>query len=263
MITNFASALWVETLKMRRSKVPLFTSIGFFILPLAGGLFMIILKDPEAAKSMGLISTKAQITVGTADWSAFFNMLAQGTAIGGAILFAIVTTWVFGREFSDHTVKELLALPTSREATVTAKFVIIAVWTLLLTLVTYVVGLIVGVLVSIPGWSSELFRTSILDVLGSTLLNMLLLPYVALFASIGRGYLPPFGWTILTVALAQIAIVTGWGDWFPWAVPGLFSEAAGPREELLGIHGYLIALFAAVIGLSATYYWWRSADQTK
>lgn len=262
-MTNFPAALWAEFLKMRRSKVPLFTSIGFFILPLVGGLFMIILKDPDAAKSMGLISAKAQITVGTADWSAFFNMLAQSTAIGGAILFSILTTWIFGREFSDRTVKELLALPTSRETTVTAKFVVIAVWTLLLTAAMFLVGLLVGMLVSIPGWSSELFSSSVVGVLGSTLLNMFLLPYVALLASMGRGYIPPFGWTILTIALAQIAIITGWGDWFPWAVPGLFSGAAGPRAELLGAHGYAAVIIAGIIGLAATYYWWRTADQTR
>lgn len=262
-MNNFPAALFAETLKMLRSKVPLFTTIGFFILPLVGGLFMIILKDPEAAKSMGLISTKAQITAGTADWSAFFSLLTQGTAIGGAILFAIVTTWVFGREFSDHTVKELLALPTPREVTVTAKFIVIIVWTLALTLVTFLIGLIVGALVSIPGWSGELLGIAFVGVLGSTLLNMLLLPYVALLASTGRGYIPPFGWTILMVGLAQIAIVMGWGDWFPWAVPGLFSGAAGPRSELLGMHSYIIVLISSAIGLTLTFYWWRNADQTK
>jgi ABC-2 type transport system permease protein len=212
---------------------------------------------------MGLISTKAQLTAGTADWPAFFNLLTQGTAIGGAILFSILTTWAFGREFSDHTVKELLALPTSREATVTAKFVVIAIWTLILTLIMFAVSLIVGTLVTIPGWSSELLGSSFINVIGSTLLNMLLLPYIALLASTGRGYMPPFGWTILMVALAQIAIITGWGDWFPWAVPALFAEAAGPRAELLGTHGYVVIVIASILGLAATYYWWRSADQTK
>jgi ABC-2 type transport system permease protein len=260
---NLRTALWVEILKFRRSKVPLFTSIGFLILPLVGGLFMIILKDPEAARSMGLISTKAQITAGAADWPSFFNLLAQGIAIGGAILFSIVTAWIFGREFSDRTMKELLALPTSREATVTAKFLVTAAWTFILTLAIFLVGLIVGALVEIPGWSGDLLKRSSVDVFGSTLLNMFLLPYVALLASTGRGYIPPFGWTILTVALAQIAIVTGWGDWFPWAVPGLFSGAAGPRAELLGMHGYVVVLIAGLIGLGATFYWWRSADQTK
>ena len=262
-MTNFSAALFAETLKLRRSKVPVFTSIGFFILPLVGGLFMIILKDPEAATSMGLISTKAQITAGTADWSAYFSLITQATAIGGAILFAIVTTWVFGREFSDHTVKELLALPTPREVTITAKFIVIVVWTLALTLAMFIIGLIVGALVSIPGWSGELLGSSFVGVIGSTLLNMLLLPYVALLASTGRGYIPPFGWTILMIALAQIAIVMGWGDWFPWAVPGLFSGAAGPRAELLGTHSYTIVAITSIIGLAATYYWWRTADQTR
>ena len=119
-MTNFSSALFAETLKMRRSKVPYFAALGFCIAPLAGGLFMIILKDPEAAQAMGLISAKAQLMIGVADWPAYFGFLSQAVAAGGLILFSIITTWVFGREFSDHTVKELLALPTSRETIVTA-----------------------------------------------------------------------------------------------------------------------------------------------
>ena len=259
----FLSSLWAETLKIRRSKVPLFTAIGFSMAPLMGGLFMIILKDPEAARSMGLISTKAQLTVGVADWPTFFSILAQAVAVGGAILFAIITAWVFGREFSDRTAKELLALPTSREAIVTAKFVVITVWTLALCLFIFGLGLVIGNLVVIPGWSEELLRTAFMDILGSAALTIALLPFVALLASVGRGYLPPFGWTILTVVLAQIAAITGWGDWFPWSVPALFSGAAGPRAELLGMHSYFIVFITSLIGLAATFYWWRNADQTR
>ncbi len=262
-MNNFFSALWVETLKVRRSKVPLFTAIGFSITPLVGGLFMIILKDPEAAKQMGLISAKAQLTVGVADWPAFFGLLSQAVAIGGGILFAIVVAWVFGREFSDRTVKEFLALPTSREAVVTAKLVVIALWTFGLTLLAYGLGLVVGNLVDIPSWSVELLRSASVDIFGSAILTIALLPFVALLASVGRGYMPPFGWMILTVVLAQIAAVMGWGDWFPWSVPALFSGAAGPRAGLMGPHSYVIVGVACVIGLAATYLWWRKADQTK
>ena len=260
---NLSSALWVEFLKGRRSKVPFFTALGFSIVPLIGGLFMIILKDPEAAKSMGLISAKAQLTVGVADWTAFFNLIAQAVAVGGAILFAIVTAWIFGREFSDHTAKELLALPTPRATIIGAKFIVIAVWTFTLSLFVFGFGLVVGKLVVIPGWSTELMQTAFVDILGSAVLTIILLPFVALVASMGRGYLPAFGWTILTVAMAQIAAVTGWGDWFPWSIPALFSGAVGPRVTQLGLHSYVIILLASMIGLAATFYWWRNADQTK
>lgn len=257
------AALWTEALKMLRSKVPLLTAIGFLIGPLAGGFFMIVLKDPEAARSMGLISTKAQITAGTADWPAYFNLLSQFVAAGGAILFAIVTSWVFGREFSDHTVKEILALPTPRETIVSAKFIVIVVWALAATLLFIGVGLLVGRLVVIPGWSTELLNSKLADILGCAALTLGLLPFVALLASIGRGYLPPFGWIILTAFLAQLSGITGWGDWFPWAIPALFSGAAGPRSNWLGIHSYVILILACLVGLAATYWWWRNADQTR
>ena len=114
-MNTFLSALWTESLKMRRSKVPLLTALGFSMAPLMGGLFMIILKDPVKAQSMGLISAKAQLTVGTAEWSTLFNMLAQATAVGGGIVFAIFTAWIFGREFSDHAVKEQIGRASCRE----------------------------------------------------------------------------------------------------------------------------------------------------
>ena len=262
-MNNFIPALWAETLKMRRSKVPLFTSIGFSMAPLAGGLFMIILKDPEAARSMGLISAKAQLTMGTADWPAFFGLLAQAVAAGGMVLFSIITIWVFGREFSDHTVKELLALPTSREAIITAKFIVIIVWSLAITLLIFGIGLVVGILVIIPGWSAELLRTAFISILGAAVLTIPLMSFVALLASGGRGYLPPFGWTVFTMVLANIAAVMGWGDWFPWAVPAIFSGAAGPRAELLGMHSYVIVILTGLLGLAATFYWWRNADQAR
>jgi len=262
-MNNLRASLWAETLKMRRSKVPLFTSIGFFILPLVGGLFMIILKDPEAAKSMGLISAKAQITAGTADWTGYFGFLAQGISMGGMILFSIVTTWIFGREFSDHTVKELLALPTARETIITAKFIVVIAWSVLITLLVFGTSLVIGVLVVLPGWSSELLQTSFTDIIGGVVLTIPLITFVALLASIGRGYLPPFGWMILTLVLANIAAIMGWGDWFPWAIPALFSGVAGPRAEWLGVHSYIVLILAGLLGFAATYYWWRTADQTR
>lgn len=260
---NFASALWVETLKMRRSKVPLFTAIGFSMAPLAGGLFMVILKNPEAARAMGLISAKAQLLVGVADWNAYFNFLAQAVAAGGMVLFSIITTWVFGREFSDRTVKELLALPTSREIIVAAKFIVLSVWSILISALIFAVGIAVGTLVVLPGWSGELLAVSFVNIMGIVLLTLPLMSFVALLASMGRGYLPPFGWIILILFLANLSVILGWGDWFPWAIPGLFGGVAGPRAELLGLHSYIIIFAASIIGLAATYYWWRNADQAR
>jgi ABC-2 type transport system permease protein len=79
-MTAFRAALWAEALKARRSLVPWLAGLGFCLAPLAGGLFMWILKDPERARSMGIISVKAQIAAGVADWPTMFGFLAQAVA---------------------------------------------------------------------------------------------------------------------------------------------------------------------------------------
>lgn len=262
-MNGFKAALWAETLKTRRSKVPLWIAIGFSLAPLMGGFFMIILKDPARARDMGLLGAKAQLTAGVADWPAYFDLLAQAVAVAGALLFAIFTIWIFGREFIDHTAKELLALPAARGAIVAAKFVVIAVWGIALTLFSFGLGLLVATAVDIPGWSLQLVQQAFVAVLGAAVLTLALMPLVALFASMGRGYLPPFGWTFFTVFLANIIVYTGWGDWFPWAVPALFSGAAGPRAEQIGPHSYLLVAVALAVGLASTFRWWQRADQTR
>lgn len=127
-MSHFTQAVWVELLKARRSRVPLLTALGFCLLPLVGGFFMVVLKDPALAQRMGLISAKAQIVAGSADWPTFLDMLAQGVAIGGFMVFGFVASWVFGREFSDGTAKDLLALPAPRSGIIGAKFVVVGIW---------------------------------------------------------------------------------------------------------------------------------------
>jgi len=262
-MTLFLAALWAEALKARRSKVPWLTALGFSLAPLVGGLFMIILKDPERARSMGLISAKAQLAAGVADWPTFLGLLAQATAVGGALIFTFVTAWMFGREFSDHTAKELLALPTSRAAIVSAKCAVIVVWTAGLTGLVFGIGLVVGAAIGLPGWSMALMRQGASDLVATAGLTLALMSPVALLASAGRGYLPPLGWAFLTAFLAQIAAALGWGAWFPWSVPALFSGLAGPRSVQIGLQSYVVVAVIFAAGLVGTYAWWLNADQTR
>jgi len=262
-VSSLLAALWAEGLKARRSRVIAATAAAFLLLPVVDGFFMIILKNPERARALGLISAKAQLLAGVADWPTFLQILLQGTAVAGAMLFAFVSTWVFGREFSDHTAKELLAIATRRATIVAAKLLLTASWAMGLTLAMFLLGLGIAKAVDIPGWSTGLARTSFADLLLTAVLTYLLMPLVALFASMGRGYLLPLGWALGTMVLAQIAAVLGWGDYFPWAVPALTSGVLGPRAEQVGLHSYLSVLLVFAAGTLGTFIWWRSADQSR
>ncbi len=261
-MTGLSSALWAEALKARRSKLLWLTALGFSLAPLMGGLFMIVLRDPEWARSVGILGTKARLAAGTADWPAYWGLLAQETAVGGLFVFGIVATWVFGREYSDHTAKDLLALPTAREAIVVAKFVVVACWSALLTAMVWVIGWGIGSAIGLPGWSADLASHAAGQIAVVAILTILLLAPFAFVASAGRGYLPSIGSIFLAEFLAQILAALGWGAYFPWAVPALLSGAAGPGAAGLGAESYLVVALAGLAGVAGTLAWWRFADQT-
>ena len=261
-MSGLRAALSVELLKARRSRVPWAISAGFTLAPLVGGLFMLILKNPDAARRLGLLGAKAQLTAGTADWPTFLGLLAQAVAVGGAVLFAFLTAWVYGREFSDRTVRSLLATPTSRAALVLAKAVVVVGWGLVTTVWVLAVGLLIGALVDIPGWSAALAQETIGRSLLAAILALALQSATAFFAGAGRGYLPALGWVFLTVFLAQVIAALGIGAWFPWAVPALVSGVTGPEGEAATAWSFGLVAVASAIGLWATLRWWSRADQT-
>lgn len=256
-MNNLISAIEVELLKARRSKMPVLTGAGLLLAPLAGGFFMVILKDPDLARRVGLISAKAQLLAGTADWPTYLELLAQATAIGGLLLFSLIGSWVFGREYVDRTAKDLLALPTPRSAIVTAKFVVIALWAVLLVAIIYLVGLGIGLLVALPLGSAQLLLRGGVTVIVTAGLTIAIVTPIIFFASAGHGYLPPMGAAILAVFLAQVVSIAGWGEFFPWSIPALYSQG-----QDLGLISYLIVLVAGVAGMVGTFIWWAWVDQT-
>ncbi len=259
-MNNLLQAARVELLKARRSKVPLFTALALAMAPLAGGFFMVVMKDPELARRMGMISAKAQIVGGAADWPTYLSLLAQAAAIGGFMVFSIIASWVFGREHSDRTFKDLLALPTPRTSIVLAKFAVCLGWGVLLALLVYGLGLVVGVLVGLPPAMPEVMIQGSLTVAGAALLTMLLTTPVAFFAGVGHGYLAPMGIAIFFVVLAQVVAAAGWGEYFPWAIPALYAGMAGPEDAQLGMISYGLVVATAVIGVVGTLWWWEKAD---
>ncbi len=259
---NLSNALWIELRKAARSRMPFFTAVGFLLLPLIDAFFMIILKDPELARNAGLISTKAQMIAGTADWATFLSILAQGIAVGGIFLFSLIGAWVFGREFADGTLKDLLALPTSRWTILLAKFIVTVIWFVGLTALVTVVALILGALVGLPSATSELILQGVGHVAFTTILVVAVMTPVAFFASIGRGYLLPLGVAILFVLFANVLAVAGWGGYFPWAVPALYAGAAGDPDAILEPASYWIVFLTGLAGIVGTHLWWNFADQS-
>jgi ABC-2 type transport system permease protein len=255
-------AVWAELLKARRSRLPWITAAAFVVAPGVGGLFMFILADPARARSLGLLGAKAQLAGGTADWPSYLGLLAQIVAVGGTGVFGLIVVWMFGREYSDHTVKDLLALPTPRTTIVAAKFVVAGVWCLLLAAQTYLLGLFIGAGLGLPGWSTTTAAQGLRVVVLTAVMVVALVAPFGLAASIGRGYLAAVGVMLAAVVAAQIVATLGYGQYFPWSVPALFAGVAGPDQPRPGPVGYALVALVGAAGALATGWWWRTADHT-
>ena len=262
MSAEISAALWAELLKVRRSRVPWVTLLAFTVAGAVGGLFMFIQLDPGRARSLGLLGTKAQLAAGAADWSGYLALVAQIVGVGGLLLFGLVVVWLFGREFSDRTVKDLLALPTSRRAIVAAKLVVALGWCLALTAYLAVLSLGIGALLGLPGASGAAVLGGLGRVAATALLTITLTATYGLVACLGRGYLPAVGAMLGTLFAAQVIGALGYGSWFPFSVPSLLSGAAGAAQApgAFGIGSVLVVGAAAV---TATVLWWERADHAR
>lgn len=210
------------------------------------------------ARRVGLISTKAQLTMGAADWPTYLRFLTLAVGAGGIILFGLIASWVFGREYSDRTVKDLLALPTSRSVIVLSKLVVVALWSAAVTVTTCLVTLGVGTALGLPPVAPQVFWQSGVTVTVAACLTVALVTPIAFSASAWHGYLPPIGVLILAMGLAQLINAAGWGEFFPWAIPALYVQG-----ENLGTISYVIVVLTSIAGMAGTFVWWEWADQTR
>lgn len=62
---------------------------------------------------------------------------------------------------------------------------------------------------------------------------------------------------------AQVVAALGYGRYFPWSVPGLFSGLAGPDQVSPGLLGVALVVLVGAAGVAATALWWRNADQDR
>src|SRR6266704_2906416 len=257
---DLTNAVWIELRKATRSRMPLFTALGFLVLACGLAFLMFIYKHPTFARSRGLISAKANLAGGATTWPYYLGILGQAITIGAILLFSRVESWVFGREFADGTLKDLLAVPISRAMLLLAKFIVVVLWSLLLTVMLFLVCFLLGAAIGLSQGTTEVFWNGTATLAVATCLVIVTVFPFAFFASVGRGYLLPMGVTLLVIVLGNMVAVAGWANYFPWAVPALHVELTGRGN--LEAASYLLVLLTGLAGMAGTYRWWKYADQS-
>ena len=256
-------ALQAEIIKIKSAKILWATFIAFGIAPIMGAVFILIVQDSEAMEKAGGLAAKAKAMNFQANWKSYFDILTQAVGVGGVGVFGFAASWIFGREYTDGTAKDLLSLPTSRTKIVNAKFILYVIWCLILVLSNLLIGFVLGTIILLQAIDTSILTQSLSDYFVTTILTIIIGVPIAFFALWGKGYLAPIGFMLLTVVISQVIAAIGYGSHFPWSIPGLYSGAGGEYKMLLDNFSYAILILTGIAGYIATTLYWNTADQSK
>lgn len=243
------TAIWAECLKLRHSRMLWISLLASALMPVMLGLVQ-----------AGVLGTANAADSGGTEWEQYLIKLGSMISIGGIIGFGFIFSWLFGREYSDRTVKDLLALPTSRGRIVGAKLLVAAVWCLCLAILAFGCGSFMAGVFRFGGMADHM-GAGFARYLETVCMVISLSMPVAWSASAGRGYLSSLGFVVLTMIAAQFSGAMGIAAYFPWSIPSLFSGAAGEESMHLQAVSMMIPYVVGFTGVAAVVAWWRLADQ--
>ncbi|AXJ09823.1 ABC transporter permease [Arthrobacter sp. PM3] len=259
----FGQVLATEFMKLRRSKATWATVAVFALMPAGIALFMWIVREPGRAAELGLLGAKANLAGIEATWPAYFYMLALIFGVGGMLLLAFIVAYLFGREYSHATAKNMLALPVGRHWFAVAKLLVAAAWWMALVALVLAEALVIGAALQLPGFSPGLAAAGVARVLLAAGIPLLLAPVVAWIAVWSRGEVAPIAFALVMLALGNLFGKTGWAEWFPYSIVPLLIGMVADPVGTLPAGSYLVLAGTFLAGTAATVLHLRFADNAQ
>ncbi|MBP3226079.1 MAG: ABC transporter permease [Methanobrevibacter sp.] len=232
----------MEFLKLKRSKIFLLSLIGAVLPPL---LMFIAVTSFDEGHSFEML---------------FANVNMYMSAMFAVLIFAIIISYLFGREYNEHTLKTILTIPVSRGKFLLSKYAMFFVWIVILSIFTSFSTLIFGFSAGLEGFSIGMFMDSFLQLLYSNVLLFLTFsPFV--FISLLITNMVPAMIGGAGLALVNLMVYgQNWAPFVPWVCPYLIAsgEIAEYSTSITLSYGIILATF--FIGLSISYMYFTKTD---
>ncbi len=232
----------MEFLKLKRSKIFLLSLLGAVLPPLL--MFIAVTSFDEGQTFEAL----------------FTNVNMYMSAMFAVLIFAIIISYLFGREYNEHTLKTMLTIPVSREKFLASKYIMFLVWIVILTVVTSISTLAFGFAAGLDGFSLKIFADGFAQLLyANVLLFLSFSPFV--FVSLFITNMVPAMIGGAGLALVNLMVYgQNWAPFVPWVCPYLIAsgEIAEYSTSITVSYGIILATF--VIGLVISYIYFTKTD---
>ncbi len=189
----------------------------------------------------------------------FYQTNLYTVLVIGVPLYGVVTAYLFNREYVEDTLKNLLTIPVSRMKFLLSKCILLFMWIMVLTFVSWSLTLIFGLLAQFDGLSNSLFIESFQKAMVGGVLCFILSSPVIWITLITKNYVPPIILTILATLLNVMSGNSEHRGLFPWAAAGDIANktllATYPPE-----YSYFGIAATSLVGFIATIVYFQKAD---
>lgn len=189
----------------------------------------------------------------------FYNTNLYVLLLIGVLLYGIITSYLFYREYAEDTLKSILTIPVSRTHLILSKMIMLFIWIMVLTLTAWVLTLLLGLLGQFEGLSIGLLLSTLGQyVLGGSLLFLLSTPtmFVTLLY---KNYVPTIIFTAV-ITMGNVALASSkYRVLFPWSAAHVIAGYDYVPEYPV-VYSYVSVLVTAALGLVATLILFKKSD---
>ncbi|NLL70660.1 MAG: ABC transporter permease [Epulopiscium sp.] len=239
--------LYCEFFKLKRSKMFFISILGAMVAPIMvfAGLIKAKITEPDKV-----------IT--------YWDMLEQTNLyvllLFGIIVYGVIAAYLFSREYTENTLKSMLTVPVSKEAFLTAKFLMFFVWMMILTAVAWVSTLFLSIVGNAAEFSATVIMQSFKEYfLGAFLLYLTMSPFV--FITLWFKNLASPIIVVATVVLGNVALANEeLAVLFPWSSPYLIASRDIAKYNYSIETALVIILIVFFIGVFLSFVYFKKQD---
>ena len=176
------------------------------------------------------------------------------------VLFAIVVSYIFGREYTEHSLKTMITIPLSRGKFILGKYLMFFIWTMILVAITFLSTCFFGYMGGVSNITlagaieccKEMFITNILLFLSFSPFVFLSLLVPNMIAAMVTGAAFSIGNLMISS--------TKYAPYFPWSSSYLIGANEITNYSCNTATSLAIILTTFAIGLTISYIYFTKKD---
>lgn len=222
--------LRLEFLKIKRSPLILLSVLGISIVPVL----------------MGAIMPKSTAGIEGTTFAGFIEDVQMiNLMVMGILMFGLITSYTFSKEFEEDTLKSTLAIPVRRVRLLLDKFIVIFVWILSLLLINVLEVVVICLIWGVSGVNLSAIATAVGMAIRDTLIFLPLLTPVMFVTLLVRRYVAGIVFSIAVVVINIIALSSEvYYAYYPYTIPLFLS---GPVPESMTVS---VPISMAILGMT-------------